>query len=267
MVVFEGADVTLSGSAMNPQNLALQYQWRQVTGPAVSIVSADSQTATFTAPYIAIADFSESIAFQLTVTASDGAFGFDSVQFEIQRAVAFTGCSLSTSQYDLSAAENRSCTGGSAVSAGIATGATLNWQTEIESNDAIERATAIAFPSGLASKRIGAVVTGTVGREDPDELFDRDRSDFFVLTAPVAGTYAFELCRGVALCARAAGAPDWHLTLYDADGYALAHGSFDAQYGHSFTAFLDAGLPYYVSVGAVDVATAAGNYRLSIVAD
>jgi hypothetical protein len=89
IIVFEGEQVILLGSARNPDNLDLQIEWKQVAGPVIPIVDADRLTASFVAPFLAVADFSEKMGFHLTVTASDGSFGFDVVDVVVERTVAF----------------------------------------------------------------------------------------------------------------------------------------------------------------------------------
>lgn len=64
--VSSGASVTLSGGNSNdPDGDALSFQWSQILGPAVTISSADSATATFTAPSVTSDTL---LRFQLVVT-------------------------------------------------------------------------------------------------------------------------------------------------------------------------------------------------------
>jgi hypothetical protein len=267
IVAFEGTQVTLSGSATHAENLELKYQWSQRFGPKAIIDSTDSQTITFIAPFLAIPDFSEEMSFLLTVTGSDGAVGFDTVQVEIQRAVAFGGCFLPASQTAIYALNYRQCTSSSTAMAGDTQLTMLISQIEIESNDSIALATAFAFPQRLASERIGTSVTGKIGSELPEKSLSTDRSDYYIFSPPVAGTFDFKLCRGRSLCSRGADKTDWRLSLRDQDDNELAYAGIDSPYGQSFAAYLDAGVPYYISVTTPDAATAGGQYLLSIISD
>ena len=68
-IVDEGAAVTLSGSATDPENQALSYLWEQTGGtPTVTLGGADTATASFTAPSQIISN--AVLVFRLTV--SDG---------------------------------------------------------------------------------------------------------------------------------------------------------------------------------------------------
>jgi len=66
--VMPAVQVTLTGSASDPEGGALMFQWRQVAGPAVTLSTPTSITTDFTAPSVAS---TTALAFQLR--ASDGA--------------------------------------------------------------------------------------------------------------------------------------------------------------------------------------------------
>lgn len=69
-------DVTLSGSATDPENAIAGYAWSQVSGQAVTLDSADQATAGFSAPST---DSELSLQFELTITDDGGASDSDSV--------------------------------------------------------------------------------------------------------------------------------------------------------------------------------------------
>ena len=86
LTVFEGETVLLVGSASYAGNSAVAYEWRQVTGPGVVLLSPNEPIAEFVAPLIA--NVSEQMVFELSVTASDGAAGFDRVVIDIEIGTA-----------------------------------------------------------------------------------------------------------------------------------------------------------------------------------
>jgi serine protease len=65
--VSPGDLVTLSAAAVDPDGVVVSIQWTQVSGPAVTLTGADTDTATFTAPASA-----EPLVFDVTVTDDDG---------------------------------------------------------------------------------------------------------------------------------------------------------------------------------------------------
>jgi len=69
LTVNEGSQVTLSGSATDPDNDQLSYSWGQSSGPHVKLASYDKTTTTFTAPII-YPDTNKVLLFMLT--ADDG---------------------------------------------------------------------------------------------------------------------------------------------------------------------------------------------------
>jgi len=69
LTVDEGTQVTLSGSATDPDNDKLSYLWGQYSGPRVKLSSYSDSTVTFTAP-IVYPDTNKVLSFM--ITADDG---------------------------------------------------------------------------------------------------------------------------------------------------------------------------------------------------
>jgi len=69
LTVNEGSQVTLSGSATDPDNDQLSYSWGESSGPRVKLSSYSQPTETFTAPII---DPDTSKILLFTLTANDG---------------------------------------------------------------------------------------------------------------------------------------------------------------------------------------------------
>ncbi|MBR9985933.1 MAG: hypothetical protein KFF68_08490 [Desulfosarcina sp.] len=70
-VVDEGSSVVLDGSASSdPDGAIVGYQWAQIGGTGISIYSASTSQASFTAPVVGLAG--ETFTFRLTVTDDDG---------------------------------------------------------------------------------------------------------------------------------------------------------------------------------------------------
>mgnify|MGYP001556206530 CR=1 FL=1 len=86
LTVFEGETVQLVGSANYSGNADVSFDWRQVTGPGVVLLSPNEPIAEFIAPLIA--NVTEQLVFELSVTASDGAAGFDRVVIDIELGTA-----------------------------------------------------------------------------------------------------------------------------------------------------------------------------------
>ena len=74
--VNEGAGVLLAGSATDPENDALTYQWTQTAGPTVTLTNANTATANFVAPSV---DGDTPLTFELRVTDTAGGFATDDV--------------------------------------------------------------------------------------------------------------------------------------------------------------------------------------------
>lgn len=79
--VNEGATVALSGSGTDADGTIVGYAWTQLSGPAVTIISANTANASFAAPQVS-AD--TALAFRLTVTDNEGATGYDDITVTVQ---------------------------------------------------------------------------------------------------------------------------------------------------------------------------------------
>ncbi|MCY4598687.1 MAG: SUMF1/EgtB/PvdO family nonheme iron enzyme [Acidobacteria bacterium] len=90
--VNEGASVTLSGIASDPDGPVQTYRWEQLSGTSVSIAKASQASASFTAPRVS---GSEELTFRLTVADSDGATASDEMAVTVaeygQLEVALSG--------------------------------------------------------------------------------------------------------------------------------------------------------------------------------
>jgi PGF-pre-PGF domain-containing protein len=82
------ATVELDGDGSSaPTGDTLQYQWRQVSGPSVSLTDANSTTPTFAAPAVGV---STALAFELTVADGDGKADTDRVTVTVSPATTDT---------------------------------------------------------------------------------------------------------------------------------------------------------------------------------
>jgi lysophospholipase L1-like esterase len=79
-----GTGVILSGSGTDSDGTIVSYAWSQVGGAAVTINSADTATATFTAP-----DVTDPLTFRLTVTDDEGATASDDVTVSVAEVFVF----------------------------------------------------------------------------------------------------------------------------------------------------------------------------------
>lgn len=75
--------VNLSGSGADSDGTIVSYEWTQINGLQVTIVSSNSQNASFTAPDVTS---TEQLSFRLTVTDDDGATGADDILISVNPA-------------------------------------------------------------------------------------------------------------------------------------------------------------------------------------
>ena len=80
--VVSGAIVTLTGSATDSDGGTLNYSWRQLSGPMISLRNANTTTATFTAPSVS-AD--SDLEFELVARDAGGLTGQDRVVIRVQK--------------------------------------------------------------------------------------------------------------------------------------------------------------------------------------
>jgi ABC-2 type transport system ATP-binding protein len=80
-VVLTGALVELNGSASDPDGLVVSAQWRQLSGPEVTLLQANTLTARFTAPQLTSA---AELRFELEVTDNSGASATDQTTVRIE---------------------------------------------------------------------------------------------------------------------------------------------------------------------------------------
>lgn len=103
-IVDEGLPVTLSGSnSYDPDDAIVEYQWRQIDGPDVSIAGSDKSQALITAPDVGADGIS--LQFELKVTDGYGLSAVDwvlvNVTWSNDPPVADAGANLNVSQTDL----------------------------------------------------------------------------------------------------------------------------------------------------------------------
>lgn len=110
LTVNEGSQVTLSGSATDPDNDPLTYAWGQSSGPHVKLASYDNTTTTFTAPII-YPDTNKVLLFMLT--ADDGHGGKSSATVTVN--VVSTHHPATVACQDMSVNENSPVTLSSTV--------------------------------------------------------------------------------------------------------------------------------------------------------
>ena len=78
LAVAPGAQVTLTGSASDPDGHIADHRWVQVTGPTVALFNSDQWTVTFTAPQEA-----GTVRLRLEVTDNDGLTASDDVTVQV----------------------------------------------------------------------------------------------------------------------------------------------------------------------------------------
>ena len=99
-----GAGVTLSGSGSDPDaNDSLSYLWTRSSGPEVTLVSADTETATFTVP----AGIADQVTFTFTLRVTDEASLFHEDTVSLTVGGQAPGAPSITSARTLPAAENQ----------------------------------------------------------------------------------------------------------------------------------------------------------------
>lgn len=95
--VNENTTVSLLGSATDSDGTVVSYLWEQTSGISVSLIDADGEGASFTAPEV---DSDETLTFSFTATDDDGGFASDSVNITVSpvtvttRALNDTGITL-----------------------------------------------------------------------------------------------------------------------------------------------------------------------------
>ncbi|MBL0210708.1 MAG: hypothetical protein IPQ13_07325 [Holophagaceae bacterium] len=86
--VVEGAAVTLSATASDPDGTIASYQWAQTGGPSVSLSGSTTAQASFIAPQVTTAT---TLTFTITVTDNRGASAYDSVIVTTNDSAPATG--------------------------------------------------------------------------------------------------------------------------------------------------------------------------------
>jgi chitinase len=85
-MVYEAATVTLNGTASSDTDGSItNCQWKQIRGTIVSLTSAASAEASFTAPIVGLGG--DTLTFRLTVTDDDGSSSVDTVTVSVLKSV------------------------------------------------------------------------------------------------------------------------------------------------------------------------------------
>lgn len=79
--VWEGEEVTLTGSASDTDGTIASYHWEQTGGPAVSLAGANTSQAAFTAPAVSSLT---TLQFRLTVTDDCGTGASDTISVQVK---------------------------------------------------------------------------------------------------------------------------------------------------------------------------------------
>ena len=83
-----GESITLDASkSYDPNGSISSYEWKQLSGPSISIVNSNSAIASFTVPEVVI---TTTISFQLIVTDNEGEIGTDQINIRIPITSGFT---------------------------------------------------------------------------------------------------------------------------------------------------------------------------------
>jgi hypothetical protein len=252
--VVDGDTVELKG-VTNSFRGGLNYEWRQLTGPAVTILDATLATARFQAPAVST---STTLTFRFTIRKS-GKKSSDDVAVVVEPMSTYALCLEAPLYATTYAWMGSGCKTSSADIVGDSRIATLYRQSEAEPNDSLQTASSLVFPSQVAAEPPAADVEGSIHRADGDG------ADFFVFTPPTSGDYHVYLCNDPVACLRGTASEDWDLVVFNQDFAIIANTNPGVVYERKVMLPLDAGLPYYVGVIANDTDSQPWHYNLTII--
>jgi len=256
--VVEGDTVVLAGGVSPANGCIARYEWRQTHGPKVGINGSTDLHQRFTAPAV---ETTKTLTFKLRAWCSNSdRKDDDSMDVIVESTTVSALCSSAPLYVNTHIWANSSCTSNKADIAGDVRVATLYRQSESEPNDSTRAANALAFPIRVAGERIATDIAGSVSGS-------ADRKDYYLISPPVTGLYEINLCNDPVACARGTVTERWGVSLLDQDLSIIAATSEIVVDEQTLWIDLDAGLPYYIGVHAVDSSSSRWNYNLTVLSE
>jgi hypothetical protein len=162
--VASGALITLDGSASSdPNGLALRFAWTQTAGAPVTLSSASSKTATFTAPSIASGQPATLLTFSLLVSSANGTSAPSTVDVTVNPAQPLNPAPVARAGADQAVASGASVTlDGSTSADPDGEAITLSWTQTTGPNVVLTGATT-ALPTFTAPVVAAGSPTATLG--------------------------------------------------------------------------------------------------------
>ena len=253
--VVEGDIVELKGGTNSWSELS--YQWRQLTGPSVTILDSTLAIARFEAPSVST---TTTLTFRFTIKKS-GKKSSDDVTVVVEPTSASALCLQAPLYATIYAWTNSGCTTDSDDIVGDSRIATLYRQSEAELNDSLQTANSLIFPAPVSTEPPAADVIGSIDDADDDGI------DIFVFTPPSSGDYHVYVCNDPLACLRGTVSEDWFLRLYDQDSTVIAQTTPGRLAEQKVMLRLNAGLPYYVGVIQWNSPAEDWQYNLTIIRD
>jgi len=251
----DGDIVELKGGSNSWSELS--YQWRQLTGPSVTIVGSTLAIARFEAPFVST---TTTLTFRFTIKKS-GKKRSDDVTIVVEPTSASALCLQAPLYATIYAWTHSACTTDSADIAGDTRVATLYRQSEAELNDSSQTANSLIFPAPVSTEPPATDVIGSIDDTDDDGI------DVFVFTPPSSGDYHVYLCNDPLACMRGTVSEDWRLELWDQDHTVIARTTPGRLAEQKVMLRLNAGLPYYVGVIRRNASAEDWQYNLTIIRD
>jgi len=256
--VVEGDTVVLAGGVSPANGCNARYEWRQTHGPKVGINGSNDLHQRFTAPTVAT---TTTLTFKLKAWCSNSDRKDDDSMDVIVEPTTQTSLCLSAPLFaNTYIWTNGACTSSSADIAGDVRVVTLYRQSESEPNDSTGTANALAFPTRMAGERIATDIAGSVSGS-------ADRNDYYLISPPVTGLYEINLCNDPVACVRGTVTERWGVSLRDQDLAIVAATSENTVDEQTLWIDLDAGMPYYIGVHAIDSSSSRWNYNLTVLSE
>ena len=256
--VVEGDTVVLAGGVSPANGCKARHEWRQTSGPKVGINGSNDLRPRFTAPTVLAAT---TLTFKLKAWCSNSDRKDDNSMDVIVAPTSETALCLSAPLYaNTYVWTNGGCTSNSASIVGDVRLVTLYRQSEAEPNDSTGTANALAFPTRVAGEPLATDVAGSVSGSS-------DRNDYYLISPPVTGLYEINLCNDPVACARGTVTERWGVSLRDQDLTIVAATTEDLVDEQTLWIDLDAGMPYYIGVHAIDSSSSRWNYNLTVLSE